>query len=123
MDGKPVVGRVVTGGSFALMQAARELGYKELEGGYANKCHLCTHVRQFLFERGGLEAWVGPRECYASPTERAEAEREAQLVSSATAETPFVELTAGGQPTAHATGTAKLLPFDRPAGRKRGKPR
>lgn len=69
----PVVGRVVRGGSFELFEAARAVGYEELPGGYAGKCHLCQHVRQFLVERGGWEQWVGPREVYSNERDQREA--------------------------------------------------
>jgi hypothetical protein len=61
----PVVSACVTGGSYELMRRAAPLGYQQLPGGYADKCHLCTHVRQFLLERGGWESYVGPPDCYA----------------------------------------------------------
>jgi organic radical activating enzyme len=62
----PVVEAVVTGGSYELMRRAQPFGYQELPKGYANKCHLCTHVRQFMVERGLWPEFVGPRECYAN---------------------------------------------------------
>jgi len=61
----PVVAAVVSGGSFELMQQATAFGYQELSGGYASKCHLCHHVRQFLHGRGIWPELVGPAECYA----------------------------------------------------------
>lgn len=61
----PVVDAVAAGGSYELMRRAAAFGYVERPGGYANKCHLCTHVRQFLFDRGIWPAAVGPAECYA----------------------------------------------------------
>jgi MoaA/NifB/PqqE/SkfB family radical SAM enzyme len=61
----PVVSAVVSGSSHELMQRAKLLGYRELEGGYANKCHLCHHVRQFLHHEGVWRDFVGPAECYA----------------------------------------------------------
>ena len=67
----PVVEPLVTGGSFALMQRAREFGYRERPEGYANKCHLCAHVRQFLVDRRIWPEHVGPPECYASESDRA----------------------------------------------------
>ncbi len=69
----PIVGPVVRGGSYALFQEAEKLGYTPLPDGYANKCHLCQHVRQFLFERGGWERSVGPAECYANDRDKREA--------------------------------------------------
>jgi len=63
----PLVAAVVAGGSFELMRQAQTFGYQALPDGYADKCHLCTHVRQFLFERGVWPEAIGPAECYASP--------------------------------------------------------
>ena len=60
----PVVSAVVTGSSFELMQRAKAFGYRKLESGYANKCHLCHHVRQFLHDRAIWPEAVGPTECY-----------------------------------------------------------
>lgn len=71
----PVVSAVAAGGSFELMQRAAALGYTPLTDGYANKCHLCTHVRQFLVDRGLWRESVGPRECYANAADRAETTR------------------------------------------------
>jgi MoaA/NifB/PqqE/SkfB family radical SAM enzyme len=70
-----VVGPVVEGGSFRLYERARELGYSPLPDGYAGKCHLCQHVRQYLLERGGWEQWVGPPEVYANALDKRETER------------------------------------------------
>jgi hypothetical protein len=67
-----VVSAVVAGGSYELMQRVRPLGYAPLAAGYANKCHLCTHVRQFLVERGLWTDTVGPRECYGNAADAAE---------------------------------------------------
>ena len=66
----PVLDAVVTGGSYELMQRAKAFGYVERESGYASKCHLCTDVRQFLFERGIWPEAVGPKACYADETDR-----------------------------------------------------
>ncbi len=62
----PVLAAVVAGGSYELLQRAKALGYEEWPGGYASKCHLCAHVRQFLFERGVWPEFIGPPECYAT---------------------------------------------------------
>lgn len=69
-----VVEAVVTGGSFRLFERAKALGYSPLADGYAGKCHLCQHVRQFLVDRGGWEEWLGPAEVYANAADRREAE-------------------------------------------------
>ena len=66
----PVVSAVVAGSSYKLMQRAEQFGYEALEAGYANKCHLCHHVRQFLHRRGVWAEAIGPKECYASEGEQ-----------------------------------------------------
>jgi len=50
-------------GPYGLLEQAKSLGYRELSA-YAGKCHLCTHIRQFLFERGLMQPTLGPAECY-----------------------------------------------------------
>jgi len=85
----PIVSAVVEGGSYALLQRAKSFGYQELPGGYANKCHLCFHVRQFLVERQIWPEHVGPAECYANERDR----RETATL------TPFVPLEKKGSGT------------------------
>ena len=51
-------------GPYGLLEEAKSLGYRELPA-YAGKCHLCTNVRQFLFDRGLMQPTVGPAEYYA----------------------------------------------------------
>ena len=51
-------------GPYGLLEEARSLGYRELPA-YAGKCHLCTHIRQFLFEKGLMRPTVGPADCYS----------------------------------------------------------
>ena len=66
-DTDPVLRALVTGGPYALTQQAIELGYEPLPGGYAGKCHLCTHVRQWLRDHGCFPDTLGPAECHLSP--------------------------------------------------------
>jgi len=56
---------LVEGGPVRLLALATPLGYGERPGGYADKCHLCTSVRTFLYERGQYAEELGPREMYA----------------------------------------------------------
>lgn len=51
-------------GSYGLMLEAERAGYRRLAK-YADKCHLCTDVRQFLLERGKNTSTIGPSDCYA----------------------------------------------------------
>ncbi len=60
----PVLEAVVSGGSYGLLQRVVPLGYRQLPAGYANKCHLCWHIRQFLVREGQWTDLVGPPECY-----------------------------------------------------------
>lgn len=69
----PVVSAVVAGSSYELMRRAQEFGYRELEGGYANKCHLCHRVRQFLHQHDIWPDAIGPAECYAFDRDQREA--------------------------------------------------
>ena len=52
-------------GPCGLLEKAKSLGYQALPA-YADKCHLCTHIRQFLFETHVEPAVIGPVDCYAS---------------------------------------------------------
>lgn len=57
-----VISTLCEAGPHGLLDRAKPLGYEELSA-YADKCHLCTHVRQFLF--ANVEPSVlGPAECY-----------------------------------------------------------
>jgi MoaA/NifB/PqqE/SkfB family radical SAM enzyme len=50
-------------GPCGLLGSAEPLGYKRL-GAYGGKCHLCTHVRQFLHQAGTVPTVLGPPDCY-----------------------------------------------------------
>jgi MoaA/NifB/PqqE/SkfB family radical SAM enzyme len=54
-------------GPHGLLAGAVERGYKTMPL-YAAKCHLCTHIRQFLFEKGIAKDTIGPQDCYSRPT-------------------------------------------------------
>jgi len=58
------VGILCDQGPCGLLEKARASGYEELPA-YADKCHLCTHVRQFLYENGLEQPGIGPSDCYA----------------------------------------------------------
>ncbi len=60
-----ILAPLVEAGPVALTELARAFGYEPRPEGYATKCHLCTHVRQFLFERGLFPGQLGPAACYA----------------------------------------------------------
>jgi hypothetical protein len=59
----PIVKDLVESGPCSLLGRARTRGYVPLPA-YADKCHLCTHVRQFLFQQGAEPLHMGPAECY-----------------------------------------------------------
>jgi hypothetical protein len=56
-------------GPVGLLDEVVELGYKPTER-YAGKCHLCTSIRQFFFEKGLHASIIGPAECYLSAKQR-----------------------------------------------------
>ena len=58
-----VVGVLCKKGPYGLLELAQSLGYVPLAA-YAGKCHLCTHVRQFLVEQGVESGVFGPADCY-----------------------------------------------------------
>jgi len=51
-------------GPFGMLDKATKSGYKKAKA-YADKCHLCTSVRQFFFENSIEESVIGPAECYS----------------------------------------------------------
>lgn len=50
-------------GPAGLLKRAQQRGYRPAEL-YAGKCHLCTSIRQFFFEKGLYAGTVGPIDCY-----------------------------------------------------------
>jgi hypothetical protein len=58
-----IINTLFKSGPFGLLEKAENLGYKKLPF-YAAKCHLCTHIRQFLFDKGFDKSTLGPAECY-----------------------------------------------------------
>ncbi len=50
-------------GPVGLLNEAIKLGYRPAKL-YAGKCHLCTSIRQFFFDKGLYKSTVGPVECY-----------------------------------------------------------
>jgi MoaA/NifB/PqqE/SkfB family radical SAM enzyme len=61
---KSLIGTLFDKGPYGLLAEAEKHGYKRAEF-YAGKCHLCTSIRQFLFEHGLYESVIGPAECYS----------------------------------------------------------
>lgn len=56
-----IIDTLFKAGPFGLLDKAVELGYKQAKA-YADKCHLCTSIRQYLFDAG--ESVLGPKQCY-----------------------------------------------------------
>ena len=50
-------------GPAGLLEEAIKHGYKKSRL-YAGKCHLCTALRQFFFDKGLDRLIIGPKECY-----------------------------------------------------------
>jgi MoaA/NifB/PqqE/SkfB family radical SAM enzyme len=50
-------------GPVGLLDKATKIGY-EAANVYASKCHLCTNIRQFYFDKGLEKSIIGPKECY-----------------------------------------------------------
>jgi len=55
---------LIAEGPYGLLPIAGHLGYQPAEAGFANKCHLCTEARRFLFSSGKFSATIGPEQCY-----------------------------------------------------------
>lgn len=58
-----VIGPLASRGPVALLELARPMGYQE-QPGYAGKCHLCYHVRKWLFDNGHYPGRLGPAALY-----------------------------------------------------------
>jgi organic radical activating enzyme len=58
-----VIGQLFNSGPAGLLNGAIKTGYKPAKQ-YAGKCHLCTSIRQFFFDKGLYKTVVGPAECY-----------------------------------------------------------
>jgi len=62
LEERPVLGALVRDLRL-LYELAVELGYREREGGYVSKCHLCLDLRRHLAETGQFRE-LSPREFY-----------------------------------------------------------
>ena len=60
---RPIVATLAAAGPVALAAMAKTHGYVPLAG-YAGKCHLCWHVREYLFLRGLFLEELGPEGIY-----------------------------------------------------------
>ena len=57
------VNTLFNSGPAGLLDEALKLGYKPAKL-YAGKCHFCTSIRQFFFDKGLYKSTIGPAECY-----------------------------------------------------------
>jgi len=69
LDRYELVNTLFNLGPAGLLEAAIKRGFKE-EKAYVDKCHLCTRIRQFLFDHGLQTSEVGPAECYSDVNKR-----------------------------------------------------
>jgi len=58
-----LLGALFEGGPARLLESAVAAGYATRPR-YADKCHLCTDVRQFFFDTGRHREIIGPCDCY-----------------------------------------------------------
>jgi MoaA/NifB/PqqE/SkfB family radical SAM enzyme len=58
-----IISTLFNQGPYGLLAKAENICYMKLPS-YAAKCHLCTHIRQFLFNKRFEESTLGPAECY-----------------------------------------------------------
>ncbi|HPS54496.1 MAG TPA: hypothetical protein PLP05_02765 [Sedimentisphaerales bacterium] len=59
-----IVNTLCESGPVGLLQKAKNQGFLPAEF-YADKCHLCTNIRQFFFDNGLYGTTIGPASCYA----------------------------------------------------------
>ena len=52
-------------GPFGLFGPAKKEGF-QLQDKYASKCHLCTDIRRFFFDKGNYSTIIGPHDCYGN---------------------------------------------------------
>ena len=50
-------------GPFGLLERAQANGFRPREK-YASKCHLCTDIRRFFFDKQTYSTIIGPHDCY-----------------------------------------------------------
>lgn len=61
-------GTVFAESPMGLLDDAIEMGY-EPKPVYSGKCHLCTDLRSFFFDKGILRPIIGPADCYGRRSE------------------------------------------------------
>ena len=63
-EAMPVVAALAAGGPTCLARQASALGYVPRPEGYAGRCHLCWHVRRWLWQAGHFRESLGPARVY-----------------------------------------------------------
>lgn len=58
-----IVGLLAQKGPAGLLEIPQTAGYQPLRL-YADRCHLCTHIRSYLHSKSALPQLIGPAECY-----------------------------------------------------------
>jgi len=58
-----IIEALMNSGPAGLMAQAERLGFQKKDA-YANKCHLCTDIRNFFYSKGLYKQTVGPEQCY-----------------------------------------------------------
>jgi MoaA/NifB/PqqE/SkfB family radical SAM enzyme len=56
-------------GPFGFLELAKDNGFCPLDK-YASKCHLCTNIRRFFFDKGVFSRIIGPHDCYGKYNSR-----------------------------------------------------
>ncbi len=59
-----IINTLYNKGPYGLLEKACKNGYEKCDS-YASKCHLCTNIRQFLFDNDLERTIIGPAECYS----------------------------------------------------------
>lgn len=59
-----IIETLFNSGPAGLLDEAKKIGYEPMKL-YAGKCHLCTSIRQFFFDKGLYKTVVSPAECYS----------------------------------------------------------
>jgi hypothetical protein len=64
LSDKPILGAIVKGLKNLYEFGVREFGYRELDGGYVSKCHLCLDIRKHIAHQTSEFEELKPREFY-----------------------------------------------------------
>jgi hypothetical protein len=64
-----IIHTLFSSGPAGLLEMAENAGYQKRKS-YADKCHLCTDIRQFLLQKDIENSTIGPKDCYADVAQR-----------------------------------------------------